>query len=151
MFHFVLHICIFNMITQTLTASSKSALARSETSFSSKCIPFSTMQARITSRRSGWSMRPSSEKYWKHILNINKLTSGGKTEMITYIHTYTIYIFLCLSCEWVSVSGSFQSLQSHIQGLKDLSRVKGIEQWKHPSLRFRAYKLLVSIKITLGH
>ena len=31
------------------------------------------------------------------------------------------------------LSFSFQSLQSYIQGLQDLSRVKGIVQWKSES------------------
>ena len=47
----------------TWTASSNSAFARSETSFSSNCIPFSSIQAFITSLRSLSSIRPSSVKH----------------------------------------------------------------------------------------
>ena len=47
----------------TWTASSKRALARLATSFSSNCIPFSTIQAFITSRRSLSSISPSSVRH----------------------------------------------------------------------------------------
>ena len=47
----------------TCTASSKRAFARLATSFSSNCIPFSTIQAFITSRRSLSSISPSSVRH----------------------------------------------------------------------------------------
>ena len=50
-------------VSDTCTASSNRALARLATSFSSNCIPFSTIQAFITSLRSLSSIRPSSVKH----------------------------------------------------------------------------------------
>ena len=61
----------------TLTASSKRALARSETSFSSNSIPFSTMQAFITSRRSASSISPSSKQISSSISPSSKQISSS--------------------------------------------------------------------------